>query len=108
MVPFVDPRKSKKLTAEGRRFAFSAMHERIRAADPDFDDVELGIVQFGTDSRDPHLRVPVLYTAGDVKLFDFDTLDAMVQETYAIWSEILDEREADTRRRGTGTRGPLI
>ena len=35
MVAFFDPRRTKALTREGRRFALSAMHERIRAADPD-------------------------------------------------------------------------
>ena len=108
MVAFIDPRRTKKLTSEGRRFAFSVMNERIRAADPDFDEVELAIIQFGTDSRDPHLRIPALHLASGVKLFDFDTLDTMVRETYELWHEVLSERDADARRRGTGTTGPLI
>lgn len=46
LVPFIDPRRSRSLTKEGRRFVFSMMHERIRAADPDYANVGLGIFQF--------------------------------------------------------------
>jgi hypothetical protein len=42
-----------------------------------------------------------------VEQLDFETLDAKVQETYAIWHEVLEQREAQSRR-GTGTRGPLL
>lgn len=108
LVPFIDPRRTKKLTSEGRRFAFSVMHERIRAADPDFAEVELGILQFGGNSEDRKTRTPRLFTARDVALFDFEAIDAMVRETYQLWREVLTEREAEARRRGTGTTGPLI
>lgn len=107
-MPFIDPRKAKRLTKDGRQFAFSVMHERIRAADPDFLEVELGIVQFEAVMQgDVVVRIPRLYTASDVELLDFDTVDAMVRETYDIWHAVLAEREADARRRGTGTAGPL-
>jgi hypothetical protein len=108
LVPFIDPRKAKRLTKDGRRFAFSVMHERIRAADPDFSEVELGIIQFDAVTQgDVVVRIPKLYTASDVELLDFDTIDGMVREAYDIWHAVLAEREADTRRRGTGTAGPL-
>lgn len=107
-IPFIDPRRAKGLTKEGRRFAFSVMHERIRVADPDFSDVELGIVQFDTQMQGERVvRMPKLYTASDVELFEFDTIDAMVRETYEIWHAVLSERDAEARRRGTGTTGPL-
>lgn len=48
---FIKPRRSRGLTAEGRRFAFSMMYERIRAADKDFTDVRLTIAQFGDSDR---------------------------------------------------------
>jgi hypothetical protein len=102
-VLFIDPRRTKKLTEIGRQFAFSLMHERIRAADPDFAEVELAIMQFGVDGDDTRKRVPKVHTASGIPLFDFDTLDAMVRETYDLWHEVLTEREADARRRGTGT-----
>lgn len=108
LVPFIDPRRTKKLPSEGRRFVFSVMHQRIRAADPDFAEVELGILQFGVSGENQRLRVPRLFTARDTVLFDFDAIDAMVRETYQIWREVLEERESETRRRGTGTTGPLI
>jgi hypothetical protein len=108
MIPFIDPRRAKKLTREGRRFAFSVMHERIRVADPDFAEVELGIVQFDAHKTDEGaIRTPKLHAAAGVELLDFDTIDGMVRETYEIWHAVLIEREADARRKGTGTAGPL-
>jgi hypothetical protein len=105
-IPFVDPRKAPRLWAEGRRFVFSAMHEHIRAADPDFADVGLTILQFkeGPDET----RVVVPHFSDGIELFSFDQLDAMVRETYSIWVEVLEEREAEARRTGTGGRGTLI
>lgn len=108
MIPFIDPRRAKKLTYEGRRFAFSVMHERIRVADPDFAEVELGILQFDVHkAAEGVIRTPKLHTASCVELFDFETIDRMVRQTYEIWHAVLIEREADARRKGTGTTGPL-
>jgi hypothetical protein len=106
VVPFIDPRRAtKQLTVAARHFVFSVMHERC-LADPDLVDIGLCIIQFA--SSDDGSRSPKLYFDNGIDLLDFKTLDLMVQETYAIWREILEERETDTRRRGTGTHGPLI
>lgn len=106
LVAFVDPRRTRKLTVEGRRFALSAMNERIRVADPDYANVGLGIIQF----RDGEggARMPRLYTAEGVELFTFDELDVMVRETYEIWYEVLQEREEETRRKAGGIKGSLL
>lgn len=106
LVPFIDPRRSRGLTREGRRFAFSMMHERVRAADPDFESVDLAIFQFGSFSGDQ--RNPVLHVDRGVPLYSLEELDAMISTTYALWQEICEEREVETRRKGTGTSGPLI
>lgn len=63
------------------------------------------IVQFGSGNDD--VRTPVLHFAEQIELLDFDTLDAMIQETYVLWQEVVDERDA-AMRRGTGTSGPLL
>ncbi|MEF2548991.1 hypothetical protein VQ045_17670 [Aurantimonas sp. E1-2-R+4] len=102
---FVEPRRSRGLTAEGRRFAFSMMHERIRAADEDFADVCLAIVRFADPDGDR--RDAQLFTEEGVDLYSLDELELMVASTYDMWSEVLEERDAETRRRGTGT-GSLI
>lgn len=102
---FIDPRKTRGLTAEGRRFAFSMMHERIRAADEDFADVRLTIVQFGDPSDDR--RAVRLHTDEGVKLYSREELEQMVASTYDMWREVLEERERKARGRATGT-GPLI
>jgi hypothetical protein len=91
LVPFFDPRRqTKRLTEEARRFVFSMMHERIRVADPDFANINLGIYQFSTS--DTGRRAPILYTDEAVVLFTFDELDEMVRETYALWHEVCAER----------------
>jgi hypothetical protein len=106
VVPFFDPRRSRRLTVVGRRFAFSMMHQAIRVADPDLAEVRLGIFQF--DSLGDGARFLRLRTDEGVSLYSFDELDEMIRETYAIWAEVLEEREADSRRRGSGASGPLI
>lgn len=100
VVPFIDPRReTKRLTAAARQFVFSVMHERF-IADPDLDGVRPCIVQFGSGNDDA--RIPSLHFPEGIELLDFDTLDAMIQETYAIWGEVLDERDAATRRAHPG------
>lgn len=106
LVPFIDPRRSRGLTREGRRFVFSMMHERVRAADPDFEGVDLAIFQFSNSGDDQ--RNPVLHTDRGVSLYSLDELDAMISKTYALWQEVCEEREVETRRKGTGTSGPLL
>lgn len=106
IVPFIDPRRSKGLTREARRFVFSMMHERIRAVDPDYAAVGFGIFQFGDFAEDQ--RNPIIHTDDGVALYSLDEMEAMVEATYALWREILAERDEDTRRRGTGTTGPLL
>lgn len=102
---FIDPRRTRGLNAEGRRFAFSMMHERIRAADEDFADVRLTIAQFGDPSEER--RSVRLHTDEGVKLYSQEELEQMVASTYEMWREVLEERERNARGRATGT-GPLI
>jgi hypothetical protein len=102
---FIEPRRTRGLTAEGRRFAFSMMHERIRAADEDFADVRLTIVQFGDLSDDR--RAVRLHTDEGVELYSREELEQMVASTYEMWRDVLEERERKARGRATGT-GPLI
>ncbi len=105
VVPFIDPRRERKwLTSAARQFVFSVMHQRF-IADPDLDGIEPCILQF--DSSAAGARTPILHFIDGIDLLDFGTLDAMIQETYAIWNEMLDELDAATRR-GTGTSGPLL
>ncbi|WP_237267492.1 type VI toxin-antitoxin system SocB family DNA replication inhibitor toxin [Sulfitobacter alexandrii] len=102
---FIEPRRSRGLSAEGRRFAFSMMHERIRAADEDFAHVGLAILRFG--DPDAGRRAVRLYTDEGVDLYSLDQLEMMVSRTYQIWREVLEEREREAREQHTGT-GPLI
>jgi hypothetical protein len=102
---FIDPRRNNGLTKLGRRFAFSMMHERIRAADEDFASFNLGIIRF-TDNDDGSRSV-VLHSDSDVELYSLDELETMVASTYRIWQEVLEERAAESRRKRTGT-GDLL
>lgn len=102
---FIEPRASKGLSVEGRRFAFSMMHERIRAADEDYADVRLTIAQFHKPEKG--FRAVRLYTDEGVDLFSREELELMVASTYEMWRDVLEERDREARGRATGT-GPLI
>lgn len=102
---FIEPRRTRGLSVEGRRFAFSMMHERIRAADEDFADVRLTIVQFSDPSEDR--RTVRLHTDEGVELYSREDLEQMVASTFEMWREVLEERESKARGKATGT-GPLI
>jgi len=104
---FIDPRSTKKLTADGRRFAFSMMHERIRTEDEDFSDLSLTIAQFGKPESEGGLRTLRLYSDKDEILYSREELELMVASTYDLWREVLEERERESRDKPTGT-GPLI
>ena len=106
LVAFIDPRRSRGLTRAARRFVFSMMHQHIRVADPDYESVRLAIFQFG-DPTD-NLRPPVLHTDDNIDLLPIAELEAMVGSTYALWQDVCQEREMETRRQASGTRGPLI
>ncbi|SUS05980.1 conserved hypothetical protein [uncultured Defluviicoccus sp.] len=100
---FIDPRRTHGLTREGRRFAFSMMHERIRAADEDFAEIGLAIIRF--DDPDGDRRAVRVYTDTDVgvDLYPIDELDRMVTSTFEIWREVCGQRERETRSKATGT-----
>lgn len=105
-IPFIDPRRSKGLNAEARRFVLSMMHERIRAEDPDYKNVRLAIFQFGNGKQGE--RPLKLYTDQDIKLYTFHELEQMVASTYEMWRAICDQKAADIRKSAGGGTGPLI
>lgn len=82
------------------------MHERIRVLYPDMENVGFGVFQFRNGDSDE--RVVRLHMDDGVPLYSFEELDEMVRETYAIWDEVLNEREVEARRRASGTRGSLL
>lgn len=101
LIPFFDPRRtSTRLTAHGRKFVFSTMHERIRVSDPDYADVALAIIQFTAPAKGP--RVPVMHTDGGLELFSFEELEAMVAETYEVWTDVYLQRAKAPPKRSRG------
>jgi hypothetical protein len=96
---FVDPRISNPLTRLARKFALSMMHERIRVPDPDFANAKLLVAQFGKASEGK--RVIKLFEESE--LFTFDELNEMIDETYRLWIEILEERVDEARKKSTGS-----
>jgi hypothetical protein len=105
IVPFIDPRMQNSLGPNGRRFTFSMMNQAIREANPDFEAASFEIIHFG---RAINGRTINVYSDTNVELYDFDELDNMVRETYAIWAAVLKEREKEDRRKSYGRRGSLI
>jgi hypothetical protein len=98
---FADPRISNPLTREGRKFALSLMHERIRVPDPDFTEARLVVAQFG--KGEGGARTIRLFDAAEVELFDVDQLNEMIDETYRIWIEVLRERVDEDRKKASGS-----
>ena len=100
---FIEPRRNRGLSAEGRRFVFSMMHERIRVADEDFAEVNLSIIRF--DPPNDGYRSTRIYTDKGVDLYSLSELEAMVSSTYEMWHEVCEEREREARSKPTGTEG---
>jgi hypothetical protein len=98
---FADPRVSNPLTREGRKFALSMMHERIRVADPDFAESRLVVAQFGKGEKGT--RSIRLFDAAEIELFNVDQLNEMIGETYRIWVEVLRERKDEQREKAGGS-----
>ena len=100
VVPFFNPRRG-GLPFEAERFIFSMMHEQIRVPNPDYADVALCICNFSTPNKGARVARPKYDTS--VPLYSFKELQAMVAETYAIWTEVCAGRVEETRRRrGSG------
>lgn len=98
---FADPRISNPLTRVGRQFSFSIMHERVRVPDPDFSDSRLLIAQFA--KGDAGARNIRLFDAADIELFSVEQLNEMIDETYRIWIEVLEERADVERKKAAGS-----
>ncbi len=109
-IPFIDPRRTRGLTAIGRRFAFSMAHHRARVLDPDLADAELAIFRFPpvTDEDGTERRLLTAYFAGGDPLFSYEELDRMVAETYEVWQRVLAERREEARRASGGRKGSLL
>lgn len=105
-VPYVDPRRARGLGKDGRHFAFSMMHQRIRVGDVDYADVRFAILKF--PNSDDDVRAPVLHFDDGIEPFTRDQLESMVAGTYDLWREVCEERRAEGRRAAAGQKGSLI
>lgn len=97
---FVDYRRKKYLTSLARKFVFSMMHQQIRMTDPDFYDANLAIVRFPQVDKVTRSILP--YFVNDDDLYSLSELNAMIDETYSIWMEVLDERRTSEPKRAAG------
>jgi len=112
-VIYIDPRRRNGLNQEGRRFVFSVMHEQIRVGYPDFSRINLAIIQFqlpqcDIDNRQITTRKPIIHVDSGVSLMTLDQLETAISETLEIWKDVCNVKADATRRKSTGTRGPLI
>lgn len=110
LLPFIDPRRTRGLSASGRRFAFSMAHHRVRELYPDLAGAELAIFRFPsvTDARGVTARRLQTFLAADGPLYTYEELDLMVAKTYQIWQQVLAERQDEARRASGGRRGTLL
>lgn len=102
-----DFRRGAGYSPEGRRFAISVAHQRIRMMGADFADIELGILSFPAHKNRPRsvrLWVP------EVELFTFDQLSEMTAETLDIWDAVCTEKAAADRQQAAAANddGPLF
>ncbi|AAK25476.1 hypothetical protein EIB18_18590 [Caulobacter vibrioides] len=95
-----DFRRAGGFNDSARRFAFSAQHEHIRQRGDDYATAKLGLVQFPA-LRNGTRKVRVEF-ADQVELIPYDELIQMARETYSVWFEILEQREDEARKTGTG------
>ncbi|WP_413709766.1 type VI toxin-antitoxin system SocB family DNA replication inhibitor toxin [Rhizobium sp. Rhizsp82] len=102
---FHDYRLTKRLNNDGLRFAFSVMHERTRALDPDLAEVSLAIYQF--KKLNDGSRIVQRRTDENVELFTFDELNEMITATYRVWEAVLLERAEENRRSASGGTNPM-
>lgn len=105
VVPFVDPRLSRGLSAEDRRVVFSFMNERIRVPGSDFEEARLAIIQFPKNSEGKR-TLRIHYDDG-VELYSFEQLSQMIVVLYEEWAAELKDREGE-RRRASGGKGDLL
>lgn len=93
-IPFVDMRRNYRLSYEGLRFIFSVIQIALRENNPDYEDVESEILRLGKDSA----RTIRPISGGNMRLFSYDELEAMVTETYKLWEVVhADRKEKETR-----------
>lgn len=101
-----DFRRSSGYSPAARRFAFSAMHQRIRMLGGDFADVELAIMRFPGQPKAP--RGLKLITAAGVDLLPYDLLAEKTQATLRLWDQVCDERHAEARSAAANDSLPLF
>jgi len=104
LIVFIDARRSGGLNSGGLRFAWSMMHEGLRAIDPDIAEAELLILRFGKSAHSKKRPLRPLQP-GSIQLYNLAELDAMVGETYRVWEEVLRDRRDEPPPEGTGTDG---
>jgi hypothetical protein len=99
---FLDFRRQQGLSAAGRRIVFSFMHEHVRNGYPNYANAGLLILKF----RDNESRTLTDLSSEGSDLLGYDELQRRAERTYTLWSQVLNERAEEARRRDEG--GPLF
>jgi hypothetical protein len=99
-----DFRRSGGYTKAGLKFAFSVMHEQIRAQNPtDFGSAKLGMFRFPQEPKeDRRIHLDIW---GEGELFSYDEIIQRSLDTYTTWAEVLEERAEEARKTGTDDGG---
>jgi hypothetical protein len=102
--PFLDFRRSRKLTREAQRCIFSLQHHAIRVNNPDYAEVEFEVFQFN-DNEERGIQ-----PKGEKGrwLYSYEQLEEMISATQLLWFDVLAGREEEVRKTGTGLRGDLL
>jgi hypothetical protein len=96
VIAFVDPRRSTKLSAAGRRFVFSLMDQAIRSRWDNLSHLRLAVIQF--DDARTEARKPIVHYDTGVDLWDPEELATMIDQACRTWGMALADDASDRRR----------
>lgn len=106
VIPFMDPRRTHRLSPVGRQLVLSIMHEHIRVQNPDYARATLAVVQFGEPIGGR--RNPKFYFDDKLEILAFSEIEMRIRDTYDLWVEVLEAREKEARRHAGGAGGTLL
>ena len=85
LVVALDHRRQNGYSKNGIRFALSVANQQVRVADPDFEDAELGLLQFVQLPRTERTIKTTFASSLNLELFSADQLESMIEETMRLW-----------------------
>jgi hypothetical protein len=103
-IPFFDHRREYGINATARQIVFSMQHIWVRERHPDLSAARLAVIRFPSLK---HARGLVVDFHTEAELLSYDELNERVQNVYAAWARISQEKANERRKTGTGGSNPF-